>query len=344
MQPFTQQNSEGPIAAAPKRVLIIRTDRIGETLLTLPLAAVIHAGWPNAKIIMLVQEPLQSLLERFEGISEVIAHEPSPGIWWWSSLVLSRRLKRHCFDIVFIANPKKELHLAARLSGIPIRVGYKRKWSFCLTHRLPDRKSLGERHEVEYNLDLAAALGLPTAPIRWQLTPGDVSPSEDLSFLKDESHNSAKSFIAIHPWSSNPRKQWPAERFVQLIQILVETASLPVVLIGGTQEKQAAERFTANQPHLINLVGRLSLNQLATLLAHSRVVVSNDSGPAHLAAAVGTPAVVLFGTKDPAAAPRRWRPWGEHHTVIWRPSMEAIELKDVLEAVRSYLGPAAISR
>jgi ADP-heptose:LPS heptosyltransferase len=85
------------------------------------------------------------------------------------------------------------------------------------------------------------------------------------------------------------------------------------------------------------MVGRLTVRQLAALLQQVGLLVSNDSGPVHLAAAVETPTIVLFGTSDPAAGPRRWGPWGQGHRVIWKASMEAIQVDEVVDAVRSQL-------
>jgi len=119
----------------------------------------------------------------------------------------------------------------------------------------------------------------------------------------------------------------------------VMSQRLPVVLIGGPEEQGLVPHvLPADHPRVVNLVGRVSLRQLAAVLRRARCLVSNDSGPVHLAAAVGTPAVVLFGTPTAAAGPRRWGPWGLNHTVISQPSMEAISVADVLTAVQHTLG------
>ena len=88
---------------------------------------------------------------------------------------------------------------------------------------------------------------------------------------------------------------------------------------------------------MADLVGRLTLRQLAALLQHARLLVSNDSGPVHLAAAMGTPTVVLFGTSDPATGPARWGPWGQGHTVICQPRLEQIDVDEVLQAIHTHV-------
>ena len=241
------------------------------------------------------------------------------------------------FDLAVVSNSTKRLHLAVWLAGIRQRVGYDRKWGWTLTHRLPDRKALGERHEVECNLDLVRALGLSDVVPEWPNFKLDNEREQISQLLAGQGIGTGEPIVAVHPWTSNPVKQWPLERFRRVIQ---ESAvrSRAVVLIGGSDEAaRAATVMPAGANRVINLVGKLPLAQTAALLARSRVLVSNDSGPMHLAAAVGTPTIALFGTADPATGPARWGPWGHGHTVIVRPTMEAITVDNVLAALAPFL-------
>lgn len=318
------------------RILFMRTDRLGETLLNLPAMACVRAATPHAALTLLVHPSLQPLLRGLPGVDEVLTVDhASPGPWWARAFRLGRRLKAHRFDLAIVSNPKKELHLAVWLAGIPRRVGYDRKWGWCLTHRVPDRKALGERHEVEYNLELVEALGLPTSVVAWRLPRFEVEQREVLQLLDRQGIKASDQFIAIHPWTSNPLKQWPPARYQELIRVVSQHR--PVVVIGGPDEQDRLhDVLPIERPRVANLVGRLSLRQLAALLQRAKVLVSNDSGPVHLAAAVGTPTVVLFGTPDAATGPRRWGPWGNEHTVISKPSIDAIAVNDVIEALRTY--------
>jgi ADP-heptose:LPS heptosyltransferase len=144
--------------------------------------------------------------------------------------------------------------------------------------------------------------------------------------------------VAVHPWTSHPKKQWPLDRFAGLIARLGAVPNVAVVVVGGQEEQgEAARLLEVHRGRAINLVGQLSLRQLAACLKRAAVLVSNDSGPVHVAAAVGTPAVVLFGTTDPAAGPRRWGPWGQGHTVICRERMDQITVDEVFQALQPYL-------
>ena len=146
--------------------------------------------------------------------------------------------------------------------------------------------------------------------------------------------------VIIHPWTSNPKKQWPRERFIELIRRAQQAGrNIRIAVIGDAKAREAMSAFLAGLPpsDVLDAVGCLTLRQLAGLLRLARCVVSSDSGPVHVAAAVGTPVVALFGATDPATGPGRWGPWGDGHTVIAKASMEDIQVDDVLQAVNRYL-------
>jgi heptosyltransferase-2 len=319
---------------AVRRILFVRTDRLGETLLNLPAIAAIRAALPEAAITLLVDPSLVDLLSAVPEADEVLAY-PSGGrgTWWSRSLAAARALSGRRFDAAIISNPKKELHLAAWLARIPRRIGYDRKWGGLLTDRVPDLKALGDRHEVQYNLDLVQALGVTASVPAWQFPPFDGEQREVRELLEGQGVRRGDPFLAVHPWTSHPRKQWPLDRFREMIQRLAQVQGWNVVVIGAGVPPDRLRALLPAVPRIVDLVDRLSLRQLAGLLQGARLLVSNDSGPVHLAAAVGTPVVALFASSDAAAGPARWGPWGEGHTVIWKPSLEAIEVDEVFAAV-----------
>ena len=322
-----------------RRLLFIRTDRLGETLLNLPAVAALKAALPSAAITLLVHPDLQPLLEAVPEADQVLADTRAAGpLWWLRALRLARMLRPHRFDLALVSNPKKELHAAVWLAAIPRRLGYGRKWGWCLTDRVPDRKALGDRHEVEYNLDLVRALGLPAAALPWRFPPFS-REQEDLRRLPElRDLQPSEPLIAVHPFSSNPMKRWPAERCRELIRRLALRRDVRIVVVGGTEEQEQVSEVLPPDASVANLVGRLTLRQLAALLQRARALVSNDSGPVHLAAAVGTRTVVLFGgSAQPASGPVRWGPWGSGHAVIARPDLAEISVDDVMGAVSEML-------
>ena len=326
-----------PVSEA-RRVLFVRTDRLGETLLNLPAVATLRAALPQASLSLLVNPELQALLSRVQGVDRVLTDAPSAGrAWWVRAVTLGRTLRAERFDAAFVSNPRKDLHVAVWLAGIPCRVGYDRKWGRLLTCRLPDRKALGDRPEVEYNLDLVRAVGLPTPVLQWQLPRFERERVDVDQLLAQQGIAPGQPLLAVHPWTSNPVKQWPAERFRVLMERAVQRLPVRVVIVGGREERDQAGAVLPPGVPIADLVGRVTLLQLAALLQRARLLVSNDSGPVHLAAAVGTKTLVLFGTPTPSGGPQRWGPWGEGHVVIWKPSMEAITVDEVWRALEEQL-------
>ncbi len=320
--------------AAPRRILFVRTDRLGEVLLNLPALMALRAAYPAARMTFMAAPDLCQLLSGLSGVDEWLEYQDRAGRPWWSSAArLAGQWRVRRFDLAVISNPKKEFHAASWLAGIKIRAGYDRKWGCLLTHRLPDRKSLGQRHEVEYNLELIRAAGADGPVPVWRMPAYEVEQAQVAQLLQGQGIQPSDPLVAVHPWSSNPRKEWPMDRFHALMARLGSSAR--VVVLGGPQERQ---RISAAWPQpAADLVGRLSLRQLAAVLKRVRLLISNDSGPVHLAAAMRTPTVALFVAPDAATGPARWGPWGPGHRVIWKPAAEEITVEEVLAAATAPL-------
>lgn len=323
-----------------RSVLFVRTDRLGETLLNLPVLTALRQASPQTHLTVMVQAALRELLDGHPAISVLVTEPPQRGPWWWRAWRLARLWRSWKPDVVILSNPTKTYHLASRLAGIPCRIGYDRKWAWALTHRLPDRKAQQARHEIEYNCELLRPLGItpPTDPVL-ELPLADQARSRIGHRLRAAEVAPSDALIAIHPWSSNPHKRWPIDRFGQLMAAIVRNAMGRVVVVGQPISHHDRIAWPAE---VMDWSGQTSLPELAAVLHRAQVVVSNDSGPIHLAAAVGTPVVALFGTMEPGSHPARWRPWGARHRVI-RKSLADVSVEEVLEAVRSVLAEVAAS-
>ena len=320
-----------------RHLVAIRTDRLGDVLMNLPAINALRRRFSHATITLVVREPLSDLLRGQPGIHDV---QPAPPAWftgWLGTVRMAWRLRQGRYDAAVILNPTRAAHIASFLAGIPIRVGYARKWDFLLTDTLPDRKQETARHEVEYNLELVALLG--AAPRADELHPTLTVPPHDREqvhrLLRDVGLTHQKPIVAIHPWTSDPVKQWPLTSMAELIEILGRDERLELVLIGGAEEEEHARHFLAGlRTPIASFVGRLSLKQLAALLRTCQTLVSNDSGPVHVAAAVGTPTVTLFTGRRPAATPLRWGPRGAGHVILAGPHPEMpISVEEVIAAV-----------
>lgn len=317
------------------RLAAIRTDRLGDVLMNLPAVEALDQRFPHASLTMIVRPPLDELLRGQPGLDAVLPYEPAYDHGWLGTVRWAAALRRQRFDAAIILNPTKRAHVAAWLAGIPIRVGYARKWDWALSDTIPDRKAEGTRHETEYNLELAAVLGATTQDRIPHLTVPESDQRTVRHLLDDAGVPPTATLIALHPWTSDPAKQWPLPLMAELIEALAADETRGLLLIGGPEEEERARHFVAGvHAPVVSFTGRLSLRQLAALLQHCRVLVSNDSGPVHVAAAVGTPTVTLFTGQRPAATPRRWGPVGPGHlTLASRHPEIPISMDEVLAAV-----------
>ena len=302
-----------------KNILIVRNDRFGEFLLNVPVIRAVKETFAGSKVILAVDPHVRELAEKVPYADEVI-------IWRNGKHSLSeiigfgKSLKEKNIDIAVIMNPSKDTNIAVYLAGIPVRAGYARKWDFLLTRKIKDLKHLGLKHEVEYNLDLVKIIGAETKDKSLALITDNVGSKEDV--------------VVIHPWTSDPVKQWPEERFRELaLRIAKETVS-GVLIVGGPEELQKSAIFDNLDKRIKNMTGKTTLVELASLLKKSKLLISGDSGPVHMACAVGTPVIALFRNDIPGKGPGRWGPWGEGNVVIEKAGLLDISVDGVLDKVR----------
>ena len=324
-----------------KSILAFRNDRFGEFLLTIPAFWKLKQSYPDARINLVVNKDVLPLARRIPFVDRLIVWENRKHTFG-EALKFSKELRRGRYDLSVIFNPSKEFNIVSFLAGIPIRAGYDRKWGFLLNRKIKDSKEQGLRHEVDYNLELLKTIGIKVDPSDISL-PLETIKNEDFADERlTELGISDNNFIAIHPYSSNPEKELAADKFRQLCARLSHEAAYgcgygeSIVLIGGQEEAIRAGEFSQGLP-VINLTGKTSLIELAGLLKRSRLLVTVDSGPMHLAAAVGTPVVAIFRKNPPAVSAVRWGPVGAQHIIIENDSIENVNLNEVLNAIRKAL-------
>lgn len=320
---------------AGKKILAVRNDRLGEFLLNIPALRALKESLQGSRLTLVVSSSVKDLAQDLDCVDEVIVWENRKHKF--SEVIrFSRQLKNRKFDICVIFNPSKEFNIISFMAGVTVRLGYNRKWGFLLTHKIEDRKYLGQKHEVEYNLELVGLIGVKATDKRLYLNvDGDIlgQLSRDLGI------NNTDTVIAVHPWTSDPVKQWPVERFSCLASKLLEYPQVKVVIVGGQEEiTRSNELFAVPKANLINMTGKTSLKELAALLKICRVLVSGDSGPVHLACSVGTPVIAIFRNDIPGKTPTRWGPWGKGHRVIQKENLSDITVDEVLNGTREVIG------
>lgn len=314
-----------------KNILAVRNDRFGEFLLNVPAFRALKKSFPGAKLTLVINSNLRELAACMEFVDNIIIWENKRHKF--SQIIkFSRELKNSKYDLCVILNPAKEFNIISFLAGIPMRVGYARKWGFLLTHKLEDKKHLGQKHEIEYNLELAGLAGAETKDKSASLNIA--LRSNILSYLGPE-----EKLVAIHPWTSDPLKQWPPESFLELAKRLSLLPTVKAVIIGGKDElRKGAQVYHGLGDRIINMTAKTTLTELAGILKKCKLLISGDSGPVHLACAVNTPVIAIFRNDLPGKTAKRWGPWQVQSKVIEKSNLSDISVDEVFNKAKEVLG------
>lgn len=294
------------------RILIVRTDRIGDVVLSTPVAMSLRAAFPKSYIAMMVSPEAREIVEGNPYLDEVIIYDKkNKHKSIFNSIKFSLWLKQKKFDIAIILHTTNRVNLITFFAGIPKRVGYARRLSFLLTDKLKDVKHTGQKHEIEYNLDVIRAIGInPVNP-----KPFVVLKEENKNYieqiLKQSLIETKDRIVVMHPGASCISKRWPLENFSELGDRLIRDFSVKLIIVSSPEQKELANKVCTNMKEgALNLAGMTSIGQLASLIKRASLFISNDSGPVHIASSVDTPVISIFGRKQPGLSPKRWGPVG----------------------------------
>lgn len=321
---FKIRDFKGRLLYRPKRqaldlskvnkIVLIRTDRIGDIILSTPALKALRARFPNARIDYVVQEKYASLLNCFEGWNTVIKvdiHNPK------QLKAIGMQLGRDHYDVAVVMHPAKYAYLLARAAKAPCVIGWKAKgFGYLLNHGFEDDRGRASRHQVENNLKLFSPLGVsdnaPSFPIKE--TPSGIRQHAEFS-LKHEITATDK-VLAVHPGSYSPRVRWMPRNFGGLIDRARE-AGLKVVVLGGKGDERVIEEVmqaTSFKP--IVAISELDFEGLVSFFRHVLVFVGNSTGPMHIAASVGAWTIAVFGNRYPMDRWELWKPWGPKGIVV----------------------------
>ena len=303
-----------------RRILFVRTDRMGDLLMSLPAIHAVRRTFPETEIHLLIQKELIPLLEEHPDLDRLLPFEPKKSGGWGGIVRAASRLRRERFDAVIVMNPTRLFHAASFLAGIPLRIGYRRKLGFLLTRSLPDTKVSRNLHESQYNLELVRLLGIPVPEGTLRLPERPEAEAQARRLLAAHDCAAGQPLIAVHPWTSNPSKSWPLDSFWRAARSLGK-GNRRLLLIGQSQAGSASPSSLPSE--LVNLTGKTSLEVLPALLRRCAFLLSNDSGPVHVASAVGTPAIVV-APREHARQLERWKPLGTGHRILIDPTVEEV--------------------
>jgi lipopolysaccharide heptosyltransferase II len=310
-----------------ENIVIFRTDRIGEVLLSTVVVEALKKHSPDDAISFITSEYSKPMLEGRRDIENILTVDTfSKKKCVFRAIKLARILRRYQFDMAIILNPHKMLHLACFLAGIPTRLGYDRKWGFLLTKKMVDERNDGNKHETEYAMDLLKEIGLNVPTPKPKLFVDSKAEIIVDDFIKEYNLESEKRpLVVMHPGSSNSAKIWPEKRYIELVKALKAAANCCIVMVGDANDREFAGKVIEQTGiNVFNTSGMFDLKELIAFLRRADLYIGSDTGPMHMAAAVGVPVIAIFGRKIPGVSPKRWGPCGEGHVILHKPCKSGV--------------------
>jgi heptosyltransferase I len=336
MSPAPDSGGSAP-SAAPQRILLVKPSSLGDVVHALPVLAGLRAAYPRAHIAWLLARPFVALLDGHPLLDEVIPFDRghygrmlrSPR----SALAFARflrDLRRRRFDLVIDLQGLFRSGFLALATGAPRRIGFAAARELAplfYTQRVTCRPSppAGDMHAIDRNLAVARALGLPVDPPRFPLALRPAELDALRARLTAAAGGPLAHFVAVIPGARWETKRWGADRLAAVLDQLHAEGFPPVVLLGGPDDAGFAAEILAHAspatagaartPAIISLVGQTTLRELAAAIALADLVLCHDSGPMHIAAALGKPLTAIFGPTNPS----RTGPYSDTARVVQLP-------------------------
>ena len=291
-----------------QRILVRSTNWVGDAVMSLPALEALRARFPRAEIVLLSKPWVSELYWHHPAVNRQIIYKPKGehrGPLGFQRLV--RELRAERFDAALLFQNAFQAAWMAWLAGIPLRIGYARDGRSLLLHDAiepPPPAAYG--HQVYYYLQLLFRAGIiakpqPVEEIRLHLSEAEATwASRKIDAL---GLGGPRFLVGLAPGAAfGPAKRWLPERFGGLADRLIGALNADVLIFGSATERPLAEKIAGTMKHTPAIAaGETSLRQLLALMARCRLMVVNDSGPMHLAAALGVPLVAIFGSTDERA-------------------------------------------
>ena len=308
------------------RILLVRTDNIGDVLLTTPALASLRRKYPKAFIGYLCRWYTAPLLHQNPAVNQVLKIDEG------FPFGVLRKIKELKFDasVHFFVEPKSIL--LTYLAQIPYRIGPLSKgWSGLLTDKVIQNRSKVEKHEAEYNLDLAKECGADTLTFPPNIFLSGIEKREGSQILSSVAGESDLKPVIIHPGPHAHVESWPASSFLELAVKIADRGDKVVFTAGKGEAKviEQVQKMGHKNVHAIP-AGSLTLRQLAGVISNSRMFIGNSSGPLHIATALAVPTISFFPKRPRVTSAKRWGPFGNHKlNHVISPANEQLPLSSV---------------
>ncbi len=299
-----------------KRIVISRTDSIGDVMLTLPLCAWIKENFPAATVIFLGNSYTKPVLKCYSAVDEIVDWKEIENLPSTQRVEFLRELNIDVFIHVF---PKKEIAALAKKAKIPVRIGTSHRTFHLLTcsHRVSFTRKKSDLHESQLNFELLRPLGLTTIPsieAIQEFTKYFQAPKAELPTAISNKLNSSRNTVILHPKSQGSAVEWGISNYNQLAIELEKTGH--TVFFTGTEKEGEQFRSQINfNENIIDTSGQLSLEQLITFISKCQTLVACSTGPLHIAGFLNLKAIGLFSPRKPIHQ-GRWKALGKNVKII----------------------------
>jgi lipopolysaccharide heptosyltransferase II len=301
-----------------QRILLIKPSSLGDIIHALPALSALRRRFPRSRIAWLVKKDWSEILRGHPDLTDVIAAD----FRWRAMPRLMSELRRARYDLVLDLQGLLRSAAIAWLTGAATRVGFAEgregsRWWYSESVRLPGSEGRSWRlipvHAVDRNLALAAHVGADIAKPVFRFPDFTEEADRMQKVLAEAGVGPKETVIAVAPVDRHRLRSWPLERFAETAFRLAESGAGKILLLGTAGQRDILQPFAERLPTgLIDLVGRTTVRELAVVLRRAQLLLANDSAPLHLASAMGTPVVGLFGPTNVVRA----RPYGEGHRAI----------------------------
>ena len=308
------------------RILLVKPSSLGDVIHALPVLHGLRTRYPAAKIDWLIASPFAALLEHHDELDDLVVFDRqrfsrvgrSFGVTS-EFLAFIRGLRARQYDLVIDLQGLFRTGFLTRASGAPVRIGFRNAregaWMFYTHHLRIDDNNM---HAVDRNYRVSQMLGFEDVAVEFRLPLIESARSEARSLLRDHDISDGSDLVSVVPGARWETKRWPVEHFAVIIAKAKRHFGFSTVILGSPAERPLAKRLE----HLLrkfipaarieNLAGGTNLKQLAAVLKGADLLLTNDSGPMHFAAGLGTPVLGIFTCTDPV----RSGPPGDAHELV----------------------------
>ncbi len=326
----------------PRNILVIDFGQLGDVVLSLPALRAIRGRFPHARITVAVGKPGGEIV-KLSGYADEVLEVDRVALRDGSKLVSIGRIfkfvgqvRKAKYDFVIDLHSLSETNLLGFLSGAPRRLYARRPGrsiDYLANFHPPPPREAKNAHAVDRYLDVIKPLGIENPPRLPMLKTAAAADESVEAILKKEKANSGTLLVGLFPGAGNESRRWPLEHFAEVADHLIRNEDVRIIVFAGPEERPLIPQMRTMFPAKTIFFDRLTIRELLSAQARLTLFISNDTGPAHTAAAVGTPVVLIMDRPKP----NNFTPVGDQHRLIGAEEITRVSVQQVYQAAQEVL-------